>query len=418
MSEWKEYYLDEVGLLARGKSKHRPRWDPILYGGDYPFIQTGVVKEANKYISNYTETYSEIGLNQSELWDEGTLCITIAANIAEISFLKFSACFPDSVLGFIADESIADKDFVYYTLIQFQSRLKNLAIGSVQDNINLGTFKKIKFPFPQLATQRKIAAILSSLDDKIENNRKTCEKLEEVASAVFKRWFVDFEFLDKDGKPYKSSGGKMVESELGLIPEGWEEGTLNDIGTIVGGSTPSKKREDFYENGNIPWITPRDLSGYNNVFISNGENYITDEAYNSCSTQMLDKGTVLFTSRAPIGYIAIALNEVCTNQGFKSIVPNKGFGTAYLFELLKTITPDIINVSGGSTFKEISGAGMKNIEVLLPKKTVVEKFESEQKNALELIKNLEQQNLDLQQTRDALLPKLMSGELSVEDVEV
>ena len=331
---------------------------------------------------------------QEKLWD-----------ISPPQFLKHTAIFPD-------------KDFVYYTLIQFQSRLKNLAIGSVQDNINLGTFKKIKFPFPQLATQRKIAAILSSLDDKIENNRKTCEKLEEVASAVFKRWFVDFEFLDKDGKPYKSSGGKMVESELGLIPEGWEEGTLNDIGTIVGGSTPSKKREDFYENGNIPWITPRDLSGYNNVFISNGENYITDEAYNSCSTQMLDKGTVLFTSRAPIGYIAIALNEVCTNQGFKSIVPNKGFGTAYLFELLKTITPDIINVSGGSTFKEISGAGMKNIEVLLPKKTVVEKFESEQKNALELIKNLEQQNLDLQQTRDALLPKLMSGELSVEDVEV
>lgn len=215
--------------------------------------------------------------------------------------------------------------------------------------------------------------------------------------------------------PYKSSGGEMVESELGLIPEGWRVGTLDEVGTIVGGSTPSTKRTDYYEGGNIPWITPRDLSGYNGAFISSGDNCITQEAYNSCSTQMLVKGTVLFTSRAPIGYIAIASNDVCTNQGFKSIIPNKEFNTEYIYELVKWTTPSIINASGGSTFKEISGTGMKKIATLIPDKGVENKFSTSQEASFDSICCLEKQNTELMHTRDALLPKLMSGELAVEN---
>lgn len=168
MSEWKEYKLGELGYLKRGKSKHRPRYAFHLYGGKYPFIQTGDIKAAEKFITNYEQTYSEAGLAQSKIWPKGTICITIAANIAEVAILNFDACFPDSVIGFIADNGKCNRDFVFYLLKYFQKEIQNQAIGSVQDNINLGTFENIKFPVPTLLEQNTIASILSSFDDKID----------------------------------------------------------------------------------------------------------------------------------------------------------------------------------------------------------------------------------------------------------
>jgi type I restriction enzyme S subunit len=143
MGEWKEYNLGDMGYLKRGKSKHRPRYAFHLYGGKYPFIQTGDIKAASKYITQYTQTYSEAGLAQSKLWPAGTLCITIAANIAEIALLKIDACFPDSVIGFIPDETKCDLNYVFYSMKHFQRELQAQAIGSVQDNINVGTFNNI-----------------------------------------------------------------------------------------------------------------------------------------------------------------------------------------------------------------------------------------------------------------------------------
>ena len=118
-SGWREYKLDEVGILQRGRSRHRPRYAFHVYGGKYPFIQTGEIREARKFIRKYEQTYSDAGLAQSKLWSQGTLCITIAANIAELAILSFDACFPDSVLGFIPDEKQTSVDFVYYTLTHF-----------------------------------------------------------------------------------------------------------------------------------------------------------------------------------------------------------------------------------------------------------------------------------------------------------
>ena len=156
MSEWKEYKLTEVGTLQRGRSRHRPRYAFHLYGGAYPFIQTGQIREAKKYITKYEQTYSEAGLAQSKLWAKDTLCITIAANIAEIAILSFDACFPDSVLGFIPDKNKCDLDFVFYTLKYFQKELQQMGDGSVQDNINLGTFEQIKFPFPSSSVTLRV----------------------------------------------------------------------------------------------------------------------------------------------------------------------------------------------------------------------------------------------------------------------
>ena len=146
----------------------------------------------------------------------------------------------------------------------------------------------------------------------------------------------------------------------------WKEVTLEEIGTIVGGATPSTKRTSFYD-GDIPWLTPKDLSANSNKYIFRGERNITAEGFNSCSCKMLPKGSVLFSSRAPIGYVAIAASEMCTNQGFKSVIPNEDTDSEFLYYLLKYNKDNIVSQGSGTTFAEVSGKTMKGIEVVVPK---------------------------------------------------
>ena len=146
----------------------------------------------------------------------------------------------------------------------------------------------------------------------------------------------------------------------------WIECKISDIGTVIGGATPSTQRLENYDGGTVPWITPKDLSTFSGRYIKRGERNITEIGLKSCSAQLLPKNTVLFSSRAPIGYIAIAENEVCTNQGFKSVIPNENTDPLFLYYLLKFNREAIENMGSGTTFKEISGSTMKNIFVKIP----------------------------------------------------
>lgn len=161
---WVEKTLAEVSTtFGRGKSKHRPRNATHLYGGKYPFVQTGDIRNANHIVTEYTQTYSEAGLAQSKLWPKGTLCITIAANIAETAILDFDACFPDSVIGVVADPAQANVEFIEYLLQFFRTRIQAMGKGSAQANINMGTFEHERFPFPPVSEQRRIATQLDAL---------------------------------------------------------------------------------------------------------------------------------------------------------------------------------------------------------------------------------------------------------------
>lgn len=163
---WKQKTLEEISTtFGRGKSKHRPRNEPKLYGGKYPFIQTGDIRNADHFITEYSQTYSEVGLAQSKLWPKGTICITIAANIAETAILDFDACFPDSVIGVVTNPKEADVGFVEYLLQSFKSRLQAMGKGSAQANINMGTFEYERFPFPPVTEQKRIVAKLDCLSE-------------------------------------------------------------------------------------------------------------------------------------------------------------------------------------------------------------------------------------------------------------
>lgn len=286
----------------------------------------------------------------------------------------------------------------------FQSVLKSIVVGSAIPTLSQKNLANLMINVPkEFEDQRRIASILSSLDRKIELNNKINADLEEMAQAIFKNWFVDFE-------PFKN--GKFVDSELGMIPEGWKVGRLDEIADVVGGSTPSKAKPEYYTQKGIAWLTPKDLSNHPAVYTSKGEIDITEEGYNSTSTKLMPKGTILFTSRAPIGYISIAQNDICTNQGFKSLVPKKA-GTCFLYCFLKYVTPEIENKSTGSTFKEASGALMKSLQVIMPDQKVFEEFEEIVSPLFARIESLEKENSRLSLLRDTLLPRLMSGELEV-----
>lgn len=166
---WVDKTLEEVAtVFGRGKSRHRPRNAPHLYGGEYPFVQTGDIRNADHVITEYSQTYSEAGLAQSKLWPKGTICITIAANIAETAILGFDACFLDSVIGVVANPKEADVDFIEYLLQSFKARIQSMGKGSAQANINMGTFENERFPFPPVAEQKSIVAKLDSLNEETQ----------------------------------------------------------------------------------------------------------------------------------------------------------------------------------------------------------------------------------------------------------
>ena len=247
--------LDQLGSVSRGRSRHRPRDAEFLYDGPYPFVQTGDVKRSGLYLRDYEQTYSEAGLAQSKLWPVGTLCITIAANIAETSILDIEACFPDSVIGFIADQDKADTRYVKYIFdAVLKMRFQSFTQGAAQDNLSQAKLLSVRFPVPEILVQKKVADILSTYDDLIENNRQRIELLEESARLLYHEWFVHFRF----------PGHEHVKITDGL-PEGWERLNLGEFATIKKGKNITK---DTTEEGDVPVIA----GGLNPAYFHNKAN--------------------------------------------------------------------------------------------------------------------------------------------------
>lgn len=265
-------------------------------------------------------------------------------------------------------------------------------VGAVQQHFNVGAAKKMKVRLPPLEIQNKIASIIQGINSKIELNNKINDNLEQQAEALFQTLFID-----------------NARSE-------WKQGTVCDLGTVVGGSTPSKSKPEYYTNSGIAWITPKDLSVNKSKFIYHGENDITDLGLKNSSASIMPEGTVLFSSRAPIGYIAIAAGEVTTNQGFKSIVPKPEIGTAFVYYFLKYNLPVIEGMASGSTFKEVSGATMKKVPAFIPDAETLNQFRQFCEPLFAQQKVLEIQNESLAELRDSLLPKLMAGEITTMEI--
>lgn len=314
------------------------------------------------------------------------------------------AVLDDGEVGFGSTEYIVfrakdgiDEDFIYYLVcspLVREPAIKSMVGSSGRQRVQTDVVQNLEIMVPDYEEQKRISGILKSLDDKIAANTEVNKNLEQQAQA----YFLDLFVTNPDPN--------------------WQIGTLSDLGTVVGGGTPSKKHPEYYIETGIPWITPKDLSIDKSKFISRGENDISELGFSNSSATKMPAGTILFSSRAPIGYIAIALNTVTTNQGFKSVIPNTNVGSAFMYFFLKQALPTIEGMASGSTFKEISGSGMKSVPAVIPDDETLHKYNEFCQPLFEQQVILEAENRRLSGIRDALLPKLMSGEIDVSNIDL
>ena len=319
-----------------------------------------------------------------------------AGRIAQIEDVP-SATTIDGHMILIRSNGKVTQKFLGYALKAHQWEVLQLDEGSTgQTELNRDRLlDEIMINYPvSLDEQNAIVGTLESIDRKLIVNEQLNDNLEQQAQSYFQELFVD-----------------------NASPE-WTTGTISDLGTVVGGSTPSKAKPEYYTESGIAWITPKDLSINKSKFVSHGENDITELGLRNSSAAIMPEGTVLFSSRAPIGYIAIAAGEVTTNQGFKSVVPKPEIGTPFVYFFLKNTLPVIEGMASGSTFKEVSGSTMKNVSAVIPDAETLAKFSDFCAPIFAQQRILEEQNQSLATLRDNLLPKLMSGEIDVSAVQL
>lgn len=420
---WRQVRLRDVGQLDRGRSRHRPRYAKHLYGGKYPFIQTGDIKAANGRITTYSQTYNEVGLAQSRLWPAGTMCITIAANIAETAILTFPACFPDSVIGFIADETKCDVYFIEYMFRHLKTHIQLEATGSVQDNINLATFDRLYFPLPPLPEQREIARILGALDDKIDLNRRMNATLEATARALFQSWFVDFDPVRANAEGRLPDGmdaataalfpAAFEESALGLTPTGWRFGTLGDLAKYNLWTLSTRDKLNTVEYIEISEVHQGEV-GEIKLYERGGEP--------SRARRRLQHGdTVISTVRPDRGSYFLCFEPSPTliaSTGFAVFTPlTPNWSFVYCAFTIPAVFERLGALADGAAYPAVAPETIAGLPFVLPSENVVNAFHSICGVIFEKVAKNHQSSRTLAQTRDTLLPKLISGEMRVGDVE-
>jgi len=391
--KWEYKTLDQLGTVSRGKSKHRPRNDPKLFGGKYPFIQTADVKNADYYITKYSDTYNESGLAQSKLWDKGTLCITIAANIADTGVLAFPACFPDSIMGFVPFEGVANTRFIKYCFDRLQRDCKQISQGTAQDNLSWEKLSTIKFCIPEYKEQCRIADILSAYDDLIENNQKQIKLLEEATQRLYKEWFVDLNFPGHENT-------KIVDG----VPEGWSKSTVGNICKLRKVVITPDKIES-----NTPYIGLEHMPR-NDICLST---WGKSEEINSNKFIYLKKDVLFGKIRPYFHKVGFALNDGITSTDTMVMVADQNLWGL----LLVTVSSDAFvdfsyqNCKEGAKMPRADWKQMEKYAIMIADQATQKLFEQEILVITNKISALAFQCRSLREARDRMLPKLMGGEV-------
>ena len=395
MAEWKTCKLSDLGDIVGGATPSTK--DESNYGGDIPWITPKDLSNFNgRYINRGERNITEKGLRgcSTVLLPANSILFSSRAPIGYVAIAANPVCTNQGFKSVVPNTE-TDSMFLYYLLLYNRNNIEALGSGTTFKEVSGSTMRNVEVRVPvDIETQKRIASVLSSIDEKIETNQRINDNLEQQAQSYFQELFVD-----------------------NADPE-WTIGTISDLGAVVGGSTPSKAKPEYYTESGIAWITPKDLSVNKSKFISHGENDITELGLKNSSASIMPEGTVLFSSRAPIGYIAIAAGEVTTNQGFKSVIPKSEIGTPFVYFFLKHNLPVIEGMASGSTFKEVSGSTMKNIPAVIPDAETLARFNDFCAPIFAQQRILEEQSQSLAELRDNLLPKLMSGEIDVSDIQL
>lgn len=400
--EWKEVRLGDV--CTRVCSGGTPKSTNLsYYGGEIPWLNTKEI-DFNRIYST-EKTITDSGLNNSSAKWIVPNTITVAmygATAGKSCIVKVPMTTNQACCNLAINDKVADYEFVYYSLKNDYTTLASLANGGAQQNLNAQIIKDYVLKMPSLADQRRIASILSSLDRKIELNNKINADLEEMAQAIFKNWFVDFE-------PFKD--GKFVDSELGMIPEGWKVGCLGDMGAVVCGKTPSKSNSNYY-GGDIPFIKIPDMHG--NVFVENSEDRLTEEGSLSQIKKFIPPYSLMVSCIATVGLVSINTKPSHTNQQINTVIPHNKSALFYLYQYIKNNEELLKNMGrGGTTTLNVNTRSFSNIRLLIPSEIALEQFHRVVEGLFKKIELNLHESRTLSLLRDTLLPRLMSGELEV-----
>ena len=395
--ELKKIHISDIGKVVTGKT---PRTSIVEnYGGNIPFL-TPSDDLSYKSVPKTSKTLTEQGLNEVKncLLPPHSVCVScIGSDLGKV-VMTLEPTITNQQFNSIIPNRQFNTDFVYYLMTLVGKELNYLSKTSTAvPIINKSSFSNYEVEVPDLKKQEKIASILSSLDDKIELNRRINGNLEQQAQALFKAWFVDFE-------PFKD--GKFVDSELGMIPEGWKVGNLSDIANITMGQSPDGKSYNECGDGMI-FYQGRAEFGYRFPYV---------RLYTTQPKKIAEPLSILLSVRAPVGDINIAYYKCCIGRGLAAIqCTNKC--QSFLFYLIQSLKPIFNQYNGeGTVFGSISKEALSNIRIVIPKIEVINRFESIAKNIDRLILQYFLQIKNLESLRDTLLPRLMSGELNVNTI--
>lgn len=419
-TDWPQVRISDLGLVVTGRTP--PGNDPEYYDGDIPFL-TPSDMDGQRRVRRTARSLSTFGAQQLArcIIPRGVGVSCIGWKMGKSVVIDRPTVTNQQINALIVKEEIADRIFVYYSLTLRRNEIFSLGAGGSRTPIlNKGDFERLPFALPTIVIQRRIAKVLAELDDKIELNMQMNETLEAMARAIFKDWFVDFGPTCAKMEGRKSGLAAdiwpLFPDRLGSDgkPEGWVTSTIGQEVEVVGGSTPSTKEPAFWE-GDISWATPKDLSSLRTPVLLSTERQITSAGLSQIGSGLLPVGTVLLSSRAPIGYMAIAEIPVAVNQGFIAMICKSRLSNVFVWLWAQANMERVHQKANGSTFQEISKANFRPIEVIVAAPELLRVFDDTVKPLFDRIVANEREIRTLTATRDFLLPKLMSGEVRVDD---
>lgn len=407
IAAWETVRIGDLGKVVTGKTPSSER--PDEFGDAYPFITPSDIDRTTKFAK--TERYlSDAGASslRGALLPPGAICVVcIGATIGKVVMTDRPSFTNQQINSVIVDRSRFNPSYVFYLCNAITDTFQILAGGAATPIINKSVFSSIKVRAPELVIQQKIAAALCSLDELIANNQRRIALLESMAEDIYREWFVRMRF----------PGMESVTFEKGM-PTDWTHEPVLDAFKFYGGATPSKENPRFWVDGEVNWYTPTDITGSSSPYLEESGDKCTEEGLQNCSANLFPAHSIMMTSRATIGAIGINCTPACTNQGFITCIPNQRYPLTYLYHWLKLAKPHFEMLSGGSTFAELTKGTFKRIRILTPPKRLVEAYEQQARPMFDQVESLTKANRRLRATRDALLPRLISGKLRVDALDI
>jgi len=406
MGKWIKKEIGELADISRGSSP-RPITDTKYFdGGTIPWIKIADATKSGKFLYETKQHVNELGASFSRRLSPGTILVAASGTLGYTQILGVEGCAHDGWL-ILQNLRELDRDFAYYALKTLEQHFFNSGSGAAIQNINTDILRQAKIPYPPLPVQRRIAGILAAYDDLIENNQRRIAILERMARALYREWFVHFRYPGHESVP-------LVDSPLGPIPQGWEVVAFTEISDVLNGGTPKTTSPEYW-NGDIPFFTPRDVLDC--FYVQETDKHLTELGLSKCASHLYPPDTVFITARGTVGKVALPSMPMAMNQSCYALRAKSAISQRFLFLMTLEQVEYLKTNTGGSTFDTIVVDTFRRMRVVKPTQNLIGAFTQKVDAVFEQVNNLQRQTQNLRRTRDLLLPRLLSGQLDVGELD-